>query len=379
MKELSIEQKVQRYDEALKRAKKLYEQGTITESLSYVFPELKEREDYRKPNGGIVLEDFHGGDGFYKVNLAYLSKEQVEEIENIVNKWNAEPEESEDEKIRKWIKKELENKYVEDGIVNNVLADKAFAWLEKQGEPTDINPSEFDLRLNKLIKQFETLPKEELASSLSFYLNVVQNDGTYKADEKKGEQKPTDTCDSLIIKSKEFPASEKRDFGYFNEPTDKVEQKFHEGDWVVVSTAKGDRVVQIASVEYSKDGYPSYITTEGRWFGNVTKARLLTDKDAEIVILPESRVIKSKSPWSEEDEQIILSIEQVMNCASLLNIVPEKVDKIRTWLKSLEQRIEWKPSDEQMKALHDLNLTGNISYAEQGQVLIELYNDLKKL
>lgn len=40
--------------------------------------------------------------------------------------------ESEDEKIRKWIKKELENKYVECGIVNNVLADKAFAWLEKQ-------------------------------------------------------------------------------------------------------------------------------------------------------------------------------------------------------------------------------------------------------
>lgn len=47
MKELSIEQKVQRYDEALKRAKKLYEQGTITESLSYVFPELRESEDER--------------------------------------------------------------------------------------------------------------------------------------------------------------------------------------------------------------------------------------------------------------------------------------------------------------------------------------------
>ncbi len=37
-----------------------------------------------------------------------------------------------DESIRKWIKKELENKYVEDGVVNNVFADKAFAWLEKQ-------------------------------------------------------------------------------------------------------------------------------------------------------------------------------------------------------------------------------------------------------
>ena len=33
------------YKEALGRAKKLYDQGTITESLSYCFPELKESED----------------------------------------------------------------------------------------------------------------------------------------------------------------------------------------------------------------------------------------------------------------------------------------------------------------------------------------------
>ena len=53
------------------------------------------------------------------------------------------------------------------------------------------------------------------------------------------------------------------------------------------------------------------------------------------------------------------------------------------WLKSLKDRVhpqsQWKPSDEQMEALHDMNLTGNISYAGQGQTLIELYNDLKKL
>lgn len=51
-------------------------------------------------------------------------------------------------------------------------------------KPVDINPSEFDSRLNALLKQFESLPKEELVNSLSFYLNVIQNDGTYK------EQKP---------------------------------------------------------------------------------------------------------------------------------------------------------------------------------------------
>ena len=36
-----------KYKEALGRAKKLYEQGTITESLSYVFDELTELEDER--------------------------------------------------------------------------------------------------------------------------------------------------------------------------------------------------------------------------------------------------------------------------------------------------------------------------------------------
>jgi len=60
---------------------------------------------------------------------------------------------------------------------------------EKQGEPTDINPSEFDLRLNKLLKQFEYLPKDDIAYGLHFYLNVVQNDGTYK-EEQQSEQEP---------------------------------------------------------------------------------------------------------------------------------------------------------------------------------------------
>ena len=36
-----------KYKEALERARKIYEQGTITESLCYVFPELKESEDER--------------------------------------------------------------------------------------------------------------------------------------------------------------------------------------------------------------------------------------------------------------------------------------------------------------------------------------------
>lgn len=51
--------------------------------------------------------------------------------------------------------------------------------------------------------------------------------------------------------------------------------------------------------------------------------------------------------------------------------------QFRTAIAWLEK--QWKPTKEQMKALHDLNLTGNISYIGQGQCLLELYNKLKEL
>ena len=82
MEQLSIEEKARRYDEAIERAKKLYEQGTITESLSYVFPELKESEDERTRKALI--------DGFKRYN--------------------------------------------DGSLFNGCLVREILAWLEKQGE-----------------------------------------------------------------------------------------------------------------------------------------------------------------------------------------------------------------------------------------------------
>jgi len=49
--------------------------------------ECRQCRQETKPNGGIVYEDFNDGDGYYKVDLAYLSKSQVELIENLVASW----------------------------------------------------------------------------------------------------------------------------------------------------------------------------------------------------------------------------------------------------------------------------------------------------
>jgi len=149
-------------------------------------------------------------------------------------------------------------------------------------------------------------------------------------------------------------------------------QKFKVGDYVVVSTTKGDKVVQIASVEYLKGGYPSYITTEGRWFGNGTKARILTDKDMETITIPErSTIVKKIKSWSEEDE---LNLKQAIYVCH-----QNGYTAVENWLKSIKQRIGWKPSDEQIEALAwALSLAKNCG-EENAFDLRTLYEQLKKL
>ena len=214
------------YEATFKYAKQLYDAGSYdNETIEAIFPELKENKDevVRKQ----LLEMVHDttGDSLW--------------------------------------------------VDYNIHKEDAIAWLEEQGEPTKINPSEFDSQLNKLLKQFESLSKKELASSLRFYLNVVQNDGTYKSDEKQGEQKVPD----VAVVHKELNEYLKQQ-GEQN-PADKVEPKFHKGDWVVLSTSDREKVVQIDFIEYFKSGEPKYITSEGRWFGNGTKAHLWTIQDAK--------------------------------------------------------------------------------------------------
>ena len=126
MKELTIEQKAQRYDEALERAIAEYkdEDRHLKATLERIFPQLKK---------------------------------------------------SKDEKIRKELIDLIYKVYANTSYITCVEHEDMLAWLKKQGEPVEINPTEFDIKLQALIGKFETLPKEELASVLSFYLNIVQN------------------------------------------------------------------------------------------------------------------------------------------------------------------------------------------------------------
>lgn len=77
----------------------------------------------------IVLEDFNEGDGYYKVNLAYLNKEQVEEIEDLVSKWKPT-----DEDIKDCIRMCLTDANEQRFNAYETTFEDCLAWLEKHGE-----------------------------------------------------------------------------------------------------------------------------------------------------------------------------------------------------------------------------------------------------
>lgn len=79
----------------------------------------------------IVLEDFNKGDGHYKVNLAYLSKKQVEEIETLVSKWKPT-----DEDIKSCIQMCLTDANEQRFKDYGTNLKDCIVWLEKQGQST---------------------------------------------------------------------------------------------------------------------------------------------------------------------------------------------------------------------------------------------------
>ena len=96
----------QKYKEALERARLLYEQGTITESLSSVFPELAESEDERIRKEIIAI---------FKGQISFTSEED-------------------DKKYIAWLEKQSEKpKWTEeDNLMIDSIID-TMKWLEGKG------------------------------------------------------------------------------------------------------------------------------------------------------------------------------------------------------------------------------------------------------
>lgn len=317
----------------------------------------------------------------YKETIERARKLQENSNGMILKKWlwNIFPElqesEDEDEKIRKELIDIVAKSPITFAFEDK---EKVLAWLEKQGNPADINPSEFDLRLNKLLKQFETLPKEELASSLSFYLNTVQNDGTYKDEEKQGEKQTPQSNERAWLYLVADVLTWMEGIGqYLDNPkvqelAKKLQKEYgqklyieKQGEQKPAWSEEDEKILKDILVDVKFEGYNNDMLANSYKKINWLKS------------LKEKFKIQTRQGVSKEDEYSFMMISGSIRQDQDLS--PEDKNKLRLWLKSIIYQSHWKPTEEQMKALANaLSLAKNCG-EESAFDLRTLHEQLKKL
>lgn len=210
--------------------------------------------------------------------------------------------ENEDEGIRKWIKKELESKYVVGNTVNNVMADKAFAWLEKHGEQTNpysgisfeynghiwgmcARDNGVDILLDKqLFKHLEKQGEKKKTAMeawkemrLEVYAQASGNRHEPNCSDDNSKIFSINDIDEIFEKISDCVVEQK--------PETIIIPKFREGDWIVYKDdyTKEEDVLVISNLDskgtslYTTDGHQKYYLS----WESLKKARLWTIEDAK--------------------------------------------------------------------------------------------------
>ena len=322
MKELSVEEKAQRYDEAIEIARYWEKNPTVWSSddiCQKLFPELKESEDEKIRKDIITLVK----DWWDRVNKDNIStKEQMLTwLEKQVPAYLSHDDEIMIRQLTEYFTtgKGLQN-------TNNTVVE----WL------TDVK--------RKLEKQAEQ--KEYTFKSIPRLLDMIE---------------PTDRAKAYCQKLIDTLAKEE-----YNIDVKIVEDvlKGWNGEDVPMAVMDEQKLAD------NVDNLHQYL------YGDEQKpVEEIKGNNGGISPNPE---------WSEEDEDMIYKATAVLNklCASKEDFVwaNSTLVKVFNWLKSLKDRCskQWKPSEEQMLAINTaINVLGKGTLS--GKQLIELQEQFKKL
>lgn len=154
------------------------------------------------------------------------------------------------------------------------------------------------------------------------------------------------------------PDDAKRMLAWLEKPkTEKVYLRFKVGDVVCSSNGTTLKIVGITDYCYN------CTTTEGNKYS------------FGFDIQDEFELVEDKKEWSEEDEDMINSIIRELIHQYNEEIPQGTEDEIK-WLKSLKDRYNWKPSEEELTAI--LVARNNVN-SINADILRKLYNELKRL
>ena len=280
----------------------------------------RNHQDANYPNGCIVLEDFNGGEGFYKLNLDYLNKKQVEEVEEMVRTWNKESKTS-NENIKSCIGMCLTDANEQRFNDYNTTLKDCLDWLKKQGEQKPILDIEipFGAKDSELQEATYYIPKG--------YYAEIEGD---KVIIKKGEQKPFD-YENANIQQKDF--APKEEIPRYN---------------------IGDVLCDKSCTTLNKESQSNFKITDirnGMYICDSCSFPISQQGEYELV----AKRIEQKPAWSEEEERYICQLESMVKERWALaekaqdEEVIKNMSDLAFFLKTLNPNK--KPSDEDMKTL----------------------------
>ena len=387
MKEFAeLEQKAKRYDEALEKAKRLYEKETITESLCHIFPELKESEDEKIRKGiidflwkeKIFLQEAHSSVEnnpkyrFVMDAIAWLEKQSGNNI-----KWNKNTKDNKPQVNHSVLMQTINgiaegewqgeqwHQYRWAGIVrdSDVLSWIELSDIEKQGEqkPADkpkFHKGEWIVWQDKCYKVnyngcgYELVDQNGLSTSLE-YETVEESAHLWTIqDAKKGDvlyspclkllwifkDKSSVYCGCNLIYNNGAFSGE----GYIEKPTGAIPATKEQRDLLFQKMKEAgyewsDKEKQLKEIENeieisfgAKDSELQEATD------HITKG-FLAEMDKDKVVIKKGK----KPAWSEEDEKnlqgILDEIEADKSEAPEYDI--DTYNRFIDWLKALKQRI----------------------------------------
>lgn len=421
MKELSIEEKAKRYDEAIEMAKKELnvcgsQDCDAARQIFRFFPELKESEDEKIRKAIHIYLDWLDGKKDYAPKGEYTIKDMIAWL----NK------QGKHQKFRDSIQVGDKVTRNEDGVLVNLSQLNRVAkpaakfhkgdWVIHQGtenvyQVVAIIDNQYQLKYgdNYTTQYCEdvdrcarlwTIQDAKDGDVLSdgttiFIFKDLLSDGSVMSycdyDTDSGESDAFCPLSVNLMCSKITPATkEQRDtlekamadaeytFNFEKKELKKIEQKTADlktkaGNWYICDMGVVNENMVTAfrrgEIYYCpKDGY---LDVSGALFevGGLDVFRLATEKE----------IPQPKQEWSDEDNEHIKSIISTIECskAQFPNspAVLEAYNSDLIWLKSLRPQNHWKPSDEQMKAL---NYVVNLMALSERPTENDLYYNILK-
>jgi len=402
MKELSIEEKAKRYDEALNRAKKVHKYSSDLAEIKLmegIFPELKESDEKIRKEiiAFIKKRDRSGCDYDYDQWIAWLEKQGDDKVEQKfkIGDWvvfnNKHQSIYQIEKIEDWY---YILRHTHGGTFRVcVLHDESLRpWTIQDAKNGDVLSNGTTIFIFK-----DLLSDGSVMSYCDYNANSGESDAFCPLSMNLMCSKITPATqeqrDLLFQKMKEAGYewdTEKKELRKIEEDLTEFENALADvcRGWIGEELGWKDYIIKnsLPLLELAKEQFDKYEQKLASW-SEEDEAKLksilfhiedVENKDVIDWFKSLKDRVQQKQEWSEEDIKMFVNIK-----ACLRNANKDYSTEL-DWLKSLKERYAWKPSEEQMKALeHFVRSIGESGYASpydnDTKLIYSLYEQLKQL